>query len=80
MQKDKNNKDHGSYRQQRLFLAGFNGITILASNNFYPARANHLVRLHLERRVSDDEGPHIVTETVGAEMALGDRRCKMEAD
>lgn len=85
MQKDKNNKDHGSYSSTRclteaLFLASFNCITILASNDFYPARANHLVRLHLECRVSDDECPHIVTEAVGAKMALGDRRGKMEAD
>lgn len=49
-----------------LFLASFNGLTILASNNFYPARANHLVRLHLECRVFDDECPHVVTEAVGA--------------
>jgi len=43
---------------------------ILACNDLYPRRIHHLVRLHLERWILDDERPYIVTQSVGVQVTL----------
>lgn len=56
----------------RLF-ARLDGVPILARNNLYAGRRHHLVGLHLERRVLDDERPHVVAEAVRMQVALSAR-------
>lgn len=55
-----------------LFLGRLNSLTVLASNDLDLLSGNHLVRLHLERRILDDECPDIITQTIGFQMTLED--------
>ena len=59
----------------RLFLAWLDGLAVLASDDLNLLSLDHLVGLHLERGVLDDERPDIVTKTVSLEMALKERVC-----
>ena len=52
------------YRRQpgllALLLCSLNSLSILARNDFNTLRANHLVGLHLECGILDNEGPDVV--------------------
>jgi hypothetical protein len=52
------------------FLPCLNSISILACNDLDSRSIHYFVRLHLERRVLNDERPHIITETIGMKMSL----------
>ena len=54
----------------KLFLASFNGVTVLARHNLNLSGGDHLVRLHLEGRVGDYKLPHLVTFIVVMIMSL----------
>ena len=55
---------------QPLLLPSFNCVTVLACNDLDSARADHVVRLHLERWVLDDECPDVITEAVCAKVSF----------
>lgn len=51
-------------------LPRFDCVTVSARDNLNLGTADHLVGLHLERRVRDNEGPHVIAKTIGLEMTL----------
>ena len=51
-------------------LPRLDGVAVLAGNDLDLRRGHHLVRLHLERRILDDERPHVVAETVRVQVTL----------
>lgn len=53
-----------------LFVRCLYRLSVLARNDLDPLRNHLLVRLHLERRVLDDERPHIVAQAVRMEVTL----------
>ena len=53
-----------------LFLAGLDGVSVLAGNNLDFGGRDHLVGFHLEGSRLDDKGPYVITETVSVEVAL----------
>ena len=53
-----------------LFLGRFNSLAVLASDDLNLLSLDHLIRLHLERRVLDYERPDVVTQAVRFKVAL----------
>lgn len=53
-----------------LLFASLNRVAVLARNDLYPRRRDHFVPLHLERRLLNDERPHVITITVRVEVSL----------
>ena len=54
-----------------LLLPRLDGVAVLARDDLDLGRRDHLVRLHLEGGVLDDERPDVVAETVCVEVTLG---------
>ena len=61
-----------------LFLGGFDSLAVLASDDLNLLGLNHLVGLHLERRVLDYERPDVVTEAVRLQVTLRGAKVGME--
>ena len=59
-------------------LPRLNGIAILAGNDFDFRCSDHVVRLHLERRVLHDERPHVVAKAVRVKVTLFVKRDNTE--
>ena len=53
-----------------LLLPCLDGVAVLARDDLDLGRRDYLVRLHLERRVLDDERPHVVTQAVRVQVTL----------
>ena len=53
-----------------LLLASFDSVPILARNNLDPRRSDHLIRLHLERRILHDKGPHVIAQSISVQVPL----------
>ena len=53
-----------------LLLPRLNGVAVLARDDLDLGRRYYLVRLHLERRLFDDESPYVITQAVCVQMAL----------
>ena len=51
-------------------LPCLDGVAVLACDDLDFRRGDDLVRLHLERRVLDDERPYVVTKPVRVKVAL----------
>lgn len=47
--------------KSKLFLAGFDRVPVLASHYFHFRYCHHLVRLHFEGSILDNECPDVVT-------------------
>jgi len=66
--------EEGGWIVRFLFLGWLDSLAVLACDNLNLLSLDHLVRLHLERRVLDYERPDVVTQTVRFQMALKDER------
>ena len=55
-----------------LFLGRLDSLAVLASDDLNLLGLNHLVRLHLEGGVLDDERPDVVAQAIRFEVALND--------
>ena len=57
-----------------LFLGWLDSLAVLASYDLNLLGMDHLIRLHLERRVLDYERPDVVAQAVRLEVTLKDKR------
>lgn len=53
-------RQNAGTRVSRSLLPGLDGVAILACDDLDALCADHVVGFHLERRILDDEGPHVV--------------------
>lgn len=59
-----------TYLEVLLLLTSLDCLPILACDNLDSWGIDHLVWLHFERRVFDDECPNVVTKSISAQIAL----------
>lgn len=50
--------------QSQLLLPSLDGVSIFACNDLQSRGVDHLVGLHFERGVLDNEGPDVIAEAV----------------